>query len=601
MNLQISRMINYNKNPVKININTRTQLHSQSHSQPILKLQPINNMHNINLHKPILHKPILHEPICNEPICNEPICNEPICNEPICNKVNTILTQLYTQLHFGDSLENNWGIINIYDIHNKPTNLIGIRGPMFDENKLDELLKTKKLIGISAYQNFPQKLINIHSNYTCDKFLEKYGSKILLWCHCFKDPQNYIPHEVPLLLYSDSDQYNGSGLNNLADTVEKKYDFFCSLPNGPWNDWIRGAEVAKKWLNYMADTMGLKILIGGGDKKEGFSDKIVFLGFLPWNKFIENMNSSKYLINFARYDASPRVVIEALSLNIPVLLNQDILGGWKYINKSTGKLFFYDETIEECINIFINTKFEPLKWMKNNFNLENNKILLANTINKLLSFKYEDFLDGIMYINLAERGDRNKSILNEFNKAEVPQHLIHRIDAVLNKTCGHLGCTDSHIKALEYAKQMKWKRFLIIEDDAIFNYPKERILYILSEFLKKYENNWDVFMLSTYWKELLDTDVDFIKKLIWGTTTTAYIVNGHYIDTLLTNYKESRRLLYDEVEVFKKNSNNNNKRLFITSNALDQYNSTIQRRDRWYISNPYLCNADGQLYSSIMS
>jgi len=510
---------------------------------------------------------------------------------------------MYTSLKFGETIKDNWGIINIYDKDSNPTNLIGVRGPMFNTDKLDELLKTKKLIGISAYQNFPQPVKNIHdqSNYkdTSNIFLKTYGNKIILWCHCFKDPQSYIPSGIPLLLHSDSDQYNGITLNNLANTVEKQYDFFCSLPNGQWNDWIRGAEVAKKWLNYMADTMGLKILIGGGDKKNGFSEKIVFLGHLQWNQFIDSMNTCKYMINFSRYDASPRVIIESLSLNIPVLLNQDILGGWKYINNSTGKLFFYDEPIEECITTFINTSFSPLNWMKLNFDSNKNKILLANTINTIMSYKYEDFLDGIMYINLTEREDRNTSILREFNKAEIPEHLIHRIDAVLNKSCGHLGCTDSHIKALEYAKQMKWKHFLILEDDAIFNYPKERILYILSEFFKKYENNWDVFMLSTYWKELLDTDIDFIKKVIWGTTTTSYIVNHHYIDTLLSNYKESRNLLFDEVEIY--TQTNLDKKLYITSNALDQYNNRIQKRDRWYISNPYLCNADGQLYSSIMS
>jgi GR25 family glycosyltransferase involved in LPS biosynthesis len=510
---------------------------------------------------------------------------------------------MYTSLKFGESIEDNWGIINIYDKDSNPTNLIGIRGPMFHESKLDELLKTKKLIGISSYQNFPQPLKNIHdqTNYIHNSniFLKKYESNIILWCHCFKDPQNYIPPGIPLLLHSDSDHYNGNYLNNLADKVEKKYDFFCNLPNGDWNDWIRSKEVAKKWLNYMADMMDLKILIGGGDKEYGFSEKITFLGHLSWNKFIENMNSSKYCINFARYDASPRVIMEALFLNIPVLLNQDILGGWKYINNSTGKLFFYDESIEECINNFISSKYEPLKWMKLNFNVENNKIILAKNINKLMSYKYEDFLDGIMYINLTDREDRKKSILSELDKAEIPENLIHRIDAVLNKTCGHLGCTDSHIKALEYAKQMKWKCFLILEDDAIFNYPKERILYIISEFYKKYENNWDVFMLSTYWTQMIDTDVEFIKKIVYGTTTTSYIVNEHYIDKLLNNYKESRQLLYDEVEKWK--ITNPDKKLYETSNAIDQYNNRLQSSDRWYISNPYVCNPTGTLYSSIMS
>jgi GR25 family glycosyltransferase involved in LPS biosynthesis len=203
-----------------------------------------------------------------------------------------------------------------------------------------------------------------------------------------------------------------------------------------------------------------------------------------------------------------------------------------------------------------------------------------------------------MYINLTERVDRYTSILNEFKKTEIPENLIHRIDAVLNRVCGYLGTVYSHIIALEYAKKMKWKRFLILEDDAIFNYPKERILYIISEFYKKFENNWDVFMLSTYWTEMIDTDIDFIKKLIYGTTFTSYIVNDHYIDKFIENLKEGRKLLYDEVEQWK--ITNPKEKKYTSDYALDQYSNIIQRRDKWYISVPYLCVQSPNLYSSTL-
>jgi GR25 family glycosyltransferase involved in LPS biosynthesis len=215
------------------------------------------------------------------------------------------------------------------------------------------------------------------------------------------------------------------------------------------------------------------------------------------------------------------------------------------------------------------------------------------------TYKYEDYIDGIMYINLADREDRKKSIMNEFEKAEIPSYLIHRIDATLTKVCGYLGCVDSHIKALEYAKEMKWQRFIIFEDDAILKYPRERILYIISEFLKIYENNWSVFMLYTCWTEQRDTDVNFINKLIWGTTTTGYMVNSSYLDTLLDNYKEGMKILYEEVEKWK--LSNPGKKLYETRYALDQYCRKIQTADNWYVSNPYLCKPSPNLYSSIMS
>ncbi len=39
---------------------------------------------------------------------------------------------------------------------------------------------------------------------------------------------------------------------------------------------------------------------------------------------------------------SPRVITEALLTDLPILVNENILGGWKYVNEKTG-VFFRDE------------------------------------------------------------------------------------------------------------------------------------------------------------------------------------------------------------------------------------------------------------------
>jgi hypothetical protein len=41
-------------------------------------------------------------------------------------------------------------------------------------------------------------------------------------------------------------------------------------------------------------------------------------------------------------DASPRVLAEALCLDVPLVVYRQILGGWKYVNRFTG-VFFDDE------------------------------------------------------------------------------------------------------------------------------------------------------------------------------------------------------------------------------------------------------------------
>ena len=214
------------------------------------------------------------------------------------------------------------------------------------------------------------------------------------------------------------------------------------------------------------------------------------------------------------------------------------------------------------------------------------------------SLKYEHFIDGIMFINLIDRTDRLKKILEECNKVEIPSEMIHRIDAVLDKTCGHLGCTKSHIKALEYAKEMKWNRFLILEDDFMFKLSKDKILDILSNFFKKYDNTWDVFMFSTYWNQKIDTDIDYIKRIKYGTTTAGYLVNSKYTDTLLNNFTYGMKKLEEEVEQFK--IANPNKRKYTTHYALDQFWFSLQSKDNFYISDPTFGSQSG-VWSSIMA
>ena len=45
------------------------------------------------------------------------------------------------------------------------------------------------------------------------------------------------------------------------------------------------------------------------------------------------------------HDASPRVLAEAMCLNVPILVNRHILGGWKYVNDQTGAFFDNEDDV----------------------------------------------------------------------------------------------------------------------------------------------------------------------------------------------------------------------------------------------------------------
>ena len=499
---------------------------------------------------------------------------------------------MYKKLYFGNIINNHWNILEILDENKNLTNYIAIRGEFWtneSENFFNELLKTKKIIGLSSYQNFP-KFINNPTEKRGplkedDTFINKYGNHVILWLHCFKDSINYIPPSIPKILYSETDQYPNVKYLNSIITKDKKYDFIASIQETEWNSWIRGLDIAKKWLNYMADEMKLKILVCGSNRRNDFSEKIDIIEFKPWKEFIDIMNSAKYLFCSSRYDASPRIIIEAMSLNMPVLLNENILGGWKYINDNTGMFFFYDEDIKTRVNKFLNKNYNPSNWIKNNVDIDKGAERLGITLSYLSSFEFNNFVDKILFINLDNRKDRLEQINNEFKKMNIQNDLIYRVDAIYDKECGHRGCTLSHIKALNIAKQNKWNRILILEDDFEFDLVKERVLFLLNTLYKNVDK-WNVFMLCIENYNYENTNINFFKKIIKGTNSSGYIINNNYIDVLLENYNESYKLLNEEVIEYKKNNFDNN--LFKTNYTINKYWFKLQEKDIFLLSDPII-------------
>lgn len=175
-----------------------------------------------------------------------------------------------------------------------------------------------------------------------------------------------------------------------------------------------------------------------------------------------------------------------------------------------------------------------------------------------------EFIDKVVYINLEHRTDRKEQIEKELQKY-FPNEKIQRFNAIKHQR-GNIGCTQSHIAILEIAIKENWSNYLVVEDDAIWsNFDKG---YSLLEVLTK--NNYDVIQLgSTYTQYDKNT-----YKTTKAWTTTAYIVQQKYYNTLLENFKEG---LY-----------------FLTETgigprfAIDVYMGILQKRDNWYAIVPSL-------------
>ena len=68
------------------------------------------------------------------------------------------------------------------------------------------------------------------------------------------------------------------------------------------------------------------------------------------------------------HDASPRVLAEALCLDVPILVNRHILGGWKYVTNATGAFFGGEHDVVDAVRVLLSERrraeLQPRRWFK---------------------------------------------------------------------------------------------------------------------------------------------------------------------------------------------------------------------------------------------
>jgi hypothetical protein len=160
--------------------------------------------------------------------------------------------------------------------------------------------------------------------------------------------------------------------------------------------------------------------------------------------------------------------------------------------------------------------------------------VLIDTFNQ-----WQDKIDAYIYINLEDREDRKKTVLEELEKMGIPKNKIRKVSGVRIPKNGHKGCTQSHILALTMAKMNKWKRVAIFEDDMKLNVEPSEFTRILNKSLELDDDKWDVLILGGANQEKgdkIDEDMFYLKH---STTTTGYIVKQEYYDYLLDLFNDA--------------------------------------------------------------
>lgn len=163
------------------------------------------------------------------------------------------------------------------------------------------------------------------------------------------------------------------------------------------------------------------------------------------------------------------------------------------------------------------------------------------------------------FINLKHRTDRLECIEREFKRMRLSGI---RIEAIENKTNPAMGCSASHLAALD-ARNNDLPH-MVFEDDACFNVDATTF----HSLLKQLDGIvWDVILFCANVERFEQTVIPNMVRIHAAYTTAGYMVHQNYIDTFRSNVMEG-----------------------ITKGIpIDVHWLSLQRTGQWFAFHPVVC------------
>merc|ERR1711879_413084 len=143
--------------------------------------------------------------------------------------------------------------------------------------------------------------------------------------------------------------------------------------------------LAKQALDVMCGELGMTgVLVATKDKQnkkrcaipKSCEGKILQTKYLEnQDEFFSYVKQSRFLFLPQVHDASPRVASQALALDTPLLMNRNLIGGWKYLNDRTGEFFndlgdFRESARRLLRNVEAGNVYKPRAWITANYGTE---------------------------------------------------------------------------------------------------------------------------------------------------------------------------------------------------------------------------------------
>jgi len=273
----------------------------------------------------------------------------------------------------------------------RQVNIILVRAPFRSptEGHLFEKYKDQILfMGISSFEDFPLDAMNPFSNrFGPDKWTGMFPG----FLHMMHDPEKWFPPHVKTIDMSQSD-FNLPDYPARDYAIPRKYDFTLSgSDQDVHNDCVGWSSYAKNWsfvkqsLEMMCGEFKMTGVLVATKSKDGrqactippsCKGLMIQTTFQTQDQYFNYLKQSRFAYLPQVHDASPRVSTQALSLDVPVLMNKHISGGWKYVNAKTGEFFHDMSDLRESLKKILKGAdtpyhYEPRKWIKEHYGNDN--------------------------------------------------------------------------------------------------------------------------------------------------------------------------------------------------------------------------------------
>ena len=326
-------------------------------------------------------------------------------------------------------IPNNEIFIQLYDNNHNKINVILVSRPFESDNDYKIYLSNKHdhiFLGISSFQEFPGQPLNSHESWRSDTnpkgtiyFKDMYKNLFDGWLHCFLNPSNYFDISKPYALISESDFVNyETKIPPNIPINEREYDYVYVCTRTDWSiknpdesscyDWTsinKNWPLAKKCLPILSGPIekgghNLKgLLIGrkGCDIDKSVKHNIKTTLHMNYQDLMNSFKKCKFIFIPNVHDASPRIITEAMSHDTRILINKNIVGGWKYADHSlpeslpkAGELFNGINDLSQKLKILLNNmeSYEPRQQIIKNYGP-------INSGKKLKKFLFDNFKDKI--------------------------------------------------------------------------------------------------------------------------------------------------------------------------------------------------------------